>query len=181
MGLAHAHLAELGQKGEVEWACLRPTWFQQNFVTLPAHVSSIRDEGKIYSATGDGRIPWVSADDIAAVAVRALTDEKPHNTDYLVLGSELLSYADIASILSQVLGKEVVHVSLSADEFVKRYLGSGIPEDYLRILAAMDVAIKERSEDRTNDVILTITGQPPREFRDFAESVKHVWQPASSS
>ncbi|KAL2175984.1 uncharacterized protein P884DRAFT_301057, partial [Thermothelomyces heterothallicus CBS 202.75] len=105
-----------------------------NSATQPARVKSIRDEGKVYSATGDGRVPWVSADDTAAVAAP--------NTDYLVLGSELLSYADIA---------------------------------------AMDIAIKEGSEDRTNDAILTITGAPPRKFRDFAESVNHVWQPAGGS
>ncbi|KAL2161570.1 hypothetical protein VTH06DRAFT_8132 [Thermothelomyces fergusii] len=181
MGAAHAYLAELGRRGEVEWACLRPTWFQQNFATQPAHVKSIRDEGKVYSATGNGRIPWVSADDIAAVAVRALTDDEAPNTDCLVLGSELLSYADIAAILSQVLGREIVHVNLTAAELAKRHQESGIPEEYANMLAAMDVAIREGSEDRTNDAVLTITGAPPRRFRDFAESVKHVWQPTGSS
>lgn len=60
------------------------------------HLRGVRDESKVYSATGNGKIPWVSADDIAAVAVRTLTDEKSHNTDYLVLGSELLSYDEVS-------------------------------------------------------------------------------------
>jgi uncharacterized protein YbjT (DUF2867 family) len=29
MGKVHAYLRELGERGEVEWACLRPTWFQR--------------------------------------------------------------------------------------------------------------------------------------------------------
>lgn len=49
----------------------------------------------LYSATGNGKAPFVSADDIAAVAYHALTDEKSHNTDYLVLGPELLSYDEV--------------------------------------------------------------------------------------
>jgi hypothetical protein len=67
----------------------------ENFSTFPAHVNAIRNESKIYSATGEGRIPWVSADDVAAVAARALTDPDPPNTEYQVLGPELLSYGDV--------------------------------------------------------------------------------------
>lgn len=52
-------------------------------------------QDKIYSATGDGKVPFVSADDIARVAFHALTDDEPHNTDHLVLGPELLSYGDV--------------------------------------------------------------------------------------
>jgi festuclavine dehydrogenase len=60
------------------------------------HLLTIRDEDKIITATGEGKVPFVSADDIATVAFRALTDEVPHNTDHLILGPELLSYDDVS-------------------------------------------------------------------------------------
>jgi festuclavine dehydrogenase len=60
------------------------------------HVRSIRDESKIYSASADGKIPWVSADDIAAVAVQMLTMQKPANTEFCILGPELLAYEDVS-------------------------------------------------------------------------------------
>ena len=72
----------------------------ENFARLPGHVRGIREESKIYSATGEGRIPWVSAEDVAAVAVRALTDRRAPNTEYLVLGPELLSYDEVCSVLN---------------------------------------------------------------------------------
>jgi len=62
------------------------------------HLHSIRDRNHIVTATGEGKLPFVSADDIATVAFRALTDEKPHNTDYLILGPELLSYDNVSSL-----------------------------------------------------------------------------------
>lgn len=67
----------------------------QNF-SEAQHLAPIRDEGKVFSATNDGRIPFVSTDDIACVAKHLLTDKKPHNTDYVVLGPELLSYDDVS-------------------------------------------------------------------------------------
>ncbi|KAK3310647.1 uncharacterized protein B0T15DRAFT_564552 [Chaetomium strumarium] len=175
MGKVHAYLRELGQRDEVEWAVLRPTWFQQNFADQENHVKSIREESKIYSATGDGKIPWVSADDIAAVAVRALTARDPPNTEYLVLGSELLSYGDIATILSEVLGRRIVHVDLTAAGLEERFQSFGMPEDYSRMMSALDISIKNGAENRTNDVILAVTGSAPRKFKDFAESAKEVW------
>ncbi|KAL2262362.1 hypothetical protein VTK26DRAFT_1587 [Humicola hyalothermophila] len=176
MGKVHAYLRELGERGEVEWAVLRPTWFQQNFATQQGHIRSIKEESKIYSATGQGKIPWVSADDIAAVAVRALTDADPPNAEYLVLGPELLSYDDIAEILSDVLGRKIVHVDLSAADLEKRHQEFGMSEDYARMMSALDTAIKYGAENRTNDGILAVTGAAPKEFRAFAESVKEVWQ-----
>ncbi len=62
------------------------------------HVHSIKIEGKLYSATSDGRVPWVSVEDIAAVAARVLTAEEAPNTDYVILGPELLSYGDVSGL-----------------------------------------------------------------------------------
>ena len=65
--------------------------------------AAIKDESRVYSACGDGKIPFVSATDIAAVAFRALTDEKPHNTSYLIVGPELLTYDQVYSLFGPKL------------------------------------------------------------------------------
>ena len=62
-------------------------------------VALIRDKDMICSATCDGKIPWVSIDDVAMVAYHALVDEPAHNTAHLVLGPELLSYDDVRDSL----------------------------------------------------------------------------------
>jgi festuclavine dehydrogenase len=59
------------------------------------HQPTIRDNFQFYTASGDGKVPFVSADDIANVAFRALTDEKSHNTDHLILGPELFTYDEV--------------------------------------------------------------------------------------
>ena len=63
------------------------------------HQITIKEEGKIYTACQDGKIPFVSARDIAAVAFHALTDLKPHNTDYRILGPEFLTYDEVSDRL----------------------------------------------------------------------------------
>lgn len=133
------------------------------------HFLTIKGESKIYSATEEGRVPFVSAEDIARVAFRALTDARPHNTEHLILGPELLSYDDIAEILSSVLGSKVTHVKLSEAEFATRLESNGVSGDYAQMLAGLDTSIKNGAEDRMNDVVERVTGKAPRRFRDFAE------------
>ena len=45
------------------------------------------------------------------------------------------------------------------------------------MMSAMDTSVKFGTEDRTNDVVLALTGAAPKRFRDFAESIKGVWEP----
>lgn len=87
----------------------------------------------------------------------------------------------IAGILSEVLGRRIVHVELSPAELEKRHQSFDMPEDYARMMSAMDTSIKFGSENRTNDVVLAVTGTAPRKFRDFAKSVKGVWATGDKS
>lgn len=166
------------------------------------HRPTIRDEGIIYSATGSGKIPFVSCDDIAAVTYRALVDEKSHNCDHVLYGRELLTYGDVscsssslpitlslfsshelwltaeklASTLTDVLGKPITHAHLTESELAERYARFGVPEGYAKVLAEKDTNIKNGEEEHLNDTVEEVTGQSPKTFREFAEEKKEVWQ-----
>lgn len=154
----------------------------ENFATQENHLKSIRAENKIYSATGPGRIPFVSAHDIAAVAVAALTGPDRPNREYLVVGPELLSYPDVAAGLSRVLGRRIAHVDLTEAELVQRYHESyGIPEQYADILAGMDTGIRNGAEEHNSlgGDVREVTGCPPRGFADFVEENRDLWAEAN--
>ncbi|KAF7974988.1 hypothetical protein HWV62_10743 [Athelia sp. TMB] len=89
-GEVHKYIASLG----VDYCVLRPTSFMEN-LSAAEHLPSIRQENTIYSSAENGRLAWVSADDIAAVAVSALMGVKSYNTDVLILGPELLTYDQV--------------------------------------------------------------------------------------
>jgi festuclavine dehydrogenase len=52
---------------------------------------------------------------------------------------------------------------------------SGMPAEYANMLSSMDTRIAKGSEERLNDVVLELTGKPPRKFQDFAEANKSCW------
>lgn len=171
MGATHRMLREAAP----EWAALRPTWFAQNFSQGP-HAATIRDENRIYSATGSGRVPFVHADDIARVGLHALTDAPPHNADHIITGPQVLSYAEAAAIIGHARGKPVEHVAISEAELADRWATIGLPRDYAAMLAAMDVAISHGAEDRVSDAVRRVTGRAPRDFTSFARESVAAWQ-----
>ncbi|KKY31111.1 putative agroclavine dehydrogenase [Diaporthe ampelina] len=170
------YLQELGAGGEVGFGVMRPTWFMENWAEQGSLRETVRAESRAYSASGPGRIPWVSKTDIAACAYEALAAEEAPNGDYVILGPELLSYGECANVLSEVTGKKVVHVNLTVEELAEHHVkSSGIGEDYARVLAAMDIPIKNGSEEKLNDVVLRVTGREPKTFREFALENKSIW------
>ncbi len=150
------------------WAVLRPSWFMQNFTGTHLHARTIREDGLILTATGTGRVGFVDADDIAAVAVRALTDDHAPDADLVLTGPEALGYDDIAGIVTQVTGRSVAHRNLTYEQMRDRLAGS-MPREFAALLAGMDRAIAGGAEDRTTDTVQRLTGRPPRSFRTVAE------------
>ncbi|MFJ9815391.1 NAD(P)H-binding protein [Streptomyces sp. NPDC101151] len=151
-----------------QWAVLRPSWFMQNFTGTHAHARSIREDGVILTAAGTGRVGFVDADDIAAVAVHALTGDRAPDTDLVLTGPEALSHDDIAVIVTEVTGRPVTHRNLTYEQMRDR-LAASIPPEFAAMLAGMDRAIAEGAEDRTTDTVQRLTGRPPHSFRAVAE------------
>ncbi|MFD0149448.1 NmrA family NAD(P)-binding protein [Streptomyces sp. NPDC055721] len=164
VGLVHEELPGLFG----EWAVLRPSWFMQNFAGHTPHARSIREDGTILTASGDGRVGFIDAEDIAAVAVRALTDVQAPNTDLILTGPQTLSYDDVAAIITQVTGRPVVHRHLTFEQLRDRWAAE-IPLEFATMLAGMDRAIADGAEDRTSDTVERLTGRSPGTLRAFVE------------
>ncbi len=89
------------------------TGISENFLTW--HLRSIKEKNTIISASADGKVGFISADDIADLAVSALTDEKSHNTDHIITGPELLTYDDVRAIFYLCIPPELIVEAGSCD------------------------------------------------------------------
>ena len=170
MGSVHAYIEEHAP----EWAVLRPTWFMQNF-SEQQHLETIRNEGRVYSATSDGRIAFIDAGDIAAVAVEALTSPTPFNRDVILTGPASLSYDDVANMIGAATGKRIEHVRLTEDQLADRFVASGMKPAYARVLAAMDTAISHGSEARVSPEVPNILGRPASSLGTFVATERTAW------
>lgn len=170
MGAVHAWLRD----NAPEWAVLRPSWFMQN-LSEGQHLSPIRDEAAIYSATRDGRVGFIDAEDIAACAAELLARPRIENTDHILTGPESLSYDGVAAALSNRLGRDIAHRRLSVQGISDRFADLGLPRDYADTLAGMDDQIARDAENRTTGAVEAITGRAPGSLDRFIERNLAVW------
>ena len=150
-----------------EWAVLRPSWFMQNFVGQHPHAHSIREQGILRSATGNGRVGFINAEDIARTASHILLSETPPNRDLLLTGPEAISYDEVAQIMSSVRTPAVRHQHVSVEELQQLHIDSGLPPEFAEMLAQADHLIAGGMEDRVTNEVEAVTGTPPTSFRDF--------------
>jgi uncharacterized protein YbjT (DUF2867 family) len=79
--------------------------------------------------------------DIAAVAVKALTEPNHEGKAYTLTGPEALTYDELASELSKVLGRSISHISLSPSDLKNGMLAEGMPEEIADRMLAWSVTI----------------------------------------
>lgn len=170
MGAVHAFLYQEAP----EWAVRRPSWFMQNF-TEGVHFPTIRDEDTIYSATEDGRIAFIDAEDIASAAASLLLAPTAPNRDFVLTGPCAISYDEAATLISEAAGRSIRHHRISEAELAERWMRTGLQEEHARGLAAMDTLIANGAEDRITDGFTSITANLPRSFEAFVAGHSDAW------
>ncbi|KAJ3509540.1 hypothetical protein NLJ89_g5172 [Agrocybe chaxingu] len=167
LGKIHEYVASL----DVEYTVFRPTWFIENFGALYAH--GIRENNEISSVTKNGRIPLIGADDIAKAAFDALFAEKSPNTDYYLVGPELFSYDEVATLFTEVLGRRITHKHLTDEEEQALFQSFGLSEEYAAMLNAGEGVVASGSEEAFVGTNKTVTGTYT--LRQFIEANKQIW------
>ncbi|KAI4765059.1 NAD(P)-binding protein [Aureobasidium sp. EXF-3400] len=173
-GPFHGKIWQKLDESGVEWAVLRPSWFME---PGHGHFETITQYSKIFTACSDGKIPWVSANDIAAVAFRCLTDKKPHNRAYRILGPELLTYDEtkVAQKLSKHLDKQITHVKLSPEQRIKGMKDAGLPEEMAKFLTGLEIMAAEGKETWQGNDVELVTGKKAISFDEFVVANKQAW------
>ncbi|MGW0893796.1 ergot alkaloid biosynthesis protein [Saccharopolyspora sp. NPDC002578] len=152
-----------------ESAVLRPSGFMQNVLGGHPLGDGLREHDELVSAAGDGRLGWIDAEDIAAVAARLLTGPAPEG-EHLLTGPESLSYPEVAEVLSEVTGRRIRHRAVSVAERTEIFRATGMPDAFAAALGAVDAGIRDGAEDCTTTTAAEILGRPPRSFREFARA-----------
>ena len=174
-GPAHGQVHQWLKDNSDDWAVLAPSAFMENFAE-GSHLATIRGEDAIYSNTGDGRVPFISAADIARAAFALLTGPGGRNRAFLITGGEAISYDQVAEQIGQARGRPVAHVRITTDELAARFIKRGLPELTARFLAAGYETIAAGAQAGTSDDYRALTGAAPMTFEAFAQANAGVWR-----
>ncbi len=166
IGVWHYQIEQEMQESGMEWTILRPHHFMQNLLTQTDYIIN---DGVVYSDSGDGKIPYIDAKDIAAVAAVTLTKPGHYGKKYVITGSEALSYRQATEIISNTIGKPLRFVDESPDAARARREREGYPPAIIESFLA--IGAYQRAGGKTvtiTNVVSDLTGRPARTFSEFA-------------
>jgi uncharacterized protein YbjT (DUF2867 family) len=170
----HALEVWLRESG-LSWTFVRAAFFMQNLTTT--HLTDVRDRDAIMVPAGDGATAFVDVRDVAAVATQALLHpEAHHQMAWTPTGPQALTYADIATTLTQVLGRRIRYARPGLLRYARHARTTlGMPWGMVGVTCAIyTIARLGRAGGLTHDVH-TVTGHPPTSFREFADREADLW------
>ena len=106
-----------------ELTIVRSTWFSQNF--SEDYFLDYVLAGVVALPAGETPEPFVDADDIADVAVAALTDDRHIGELYELTGPRLLSFAEAVQEIAHAAGREIRYVPVPLDAFASELAAHG--------------------------------------------------------
>ena len=147
---------------------LRATWFAQNFSEdyMLEHVLS----GAVALPGGDTPEPFVDADDIADVAVAALTDDRHVGEVYELTGPGLLTFAQAVDEISRASGREIAYVPVSVAEHEAFCREHGVPDEVVELLTYLFTTVFDGRNAHVTDGVRRALGRDPRDFSEYARA-----------
>ena len=153
----------------VSWTILRPSWFDQNFdegFFAPGVAA-----GTLRLPVGGGREPFIDADDIAEVAVVALTRAGHEGRTYELSGPEPLSFARAVELLAAAAGRALELVDVTRAAFAGELAAGGGPTEQIALANHLFAAIRRGENDHLSDGVQLALGRAPRTFAEYAARV----------
>ncbi|KIK05666.1 hypothetical protein K443DRAFT_3675 [Laccaria amethystina LaAM-08-1] len=113
-------------------------------------------------------------DDIAKAASDALLNKKSWNADQYILGPKLLSYDEVAALLTQVLGREITYRRLTKDESLFIWTsGACLTVKLAKTLIKMEAEVANGAEVAVFESDNKIVGK--KHLREFFETNRELW------
>ncbi|TDT17079.1 uncharacterized protein YbjT (DUF2867 family) [Ilumatobacter fluminis] len=144
---------------------VRCAWFMQNF--SEAFLRDAVLSGELVLPGGDALEPWIDTDDIADVAVAALTEPGHVGELYELTSPQLYTLTDLAAELGRATGRDVRYIPVSVDDYAAGAAEQGVPEELVGFLTYLFSEVFGHNA-HTADGVQRALGRPARDFATFA-------------
>ena len=152
-----------------ELTILRSTWFAQNF--SEGGFLDFVLAGEVTLPAGDTPEPFVDVDDIADVAVAALTEEGHVGELYELTGPRLLTFEEAVDEIARAANRELRYVPVSMQEFESILAQADVPAEIVWMLKYLFTEVLDGRNAHVTDGVRRALGREPRDFSEFAREI----------
>ncbi|MDH6677284.1 uncharacterized protein YbjT (DUF2867 family) [Rhodococcus sp. LBL1] len=145
---------------------LRSSWFSQNF--SESYLLGPVLGGQVFLPAGDVPEPFVDADDIADVAVAALTQPGHVGKVYELTGPRALTFAEAVAAIGDAAGRDIDYVQVPAADYAAALAAEKVPDDVVELLMYLFTTVLDGRNATPGDGVQRALGRTPVDFTDFA-------------
>ncbi|MFK4107134.1 NAD(P)H-binding protein [Streptomyces sp. NPDC002176] len=166
VGRCHRAVEQLIEYSGLRWTHLRPSTFAANTLWW---ADQIRSGDAVRGAYGAVPMAPLHEADIAAVAVRALTEEGHDKAAYTLTGPDVLTQAEQVHIIGEALGRPLRWEELSREAARRRLLADdAFPDSFVKVLLDTFAEMLDAPRPVTTTTVEEVTGIPARTLRQWA-------------
>jgi NAD(P)H dehydrogenase (quinone) len=148
---------------------LAPAVYMENFLFA---ADTVRQDGTFPAPAGHGRVGFVAASDVAAVAARVLTSPGHEGTTYVVTGPEALRFKDVAARISAVFAREVSYEDQQVEQAREAMLASGLSRWKVDGNLELFEWIRQGGANTATAAVREVTGDDPQSVEDWLSEAR---------
>lgn len=153
----------------LDWNVLRANWFMQNF-SEGFMIEGILN-GELMLPADDVREPFVDVDDIADVAVAALTRPELRNRLFELSGPRAITFAECVAEIANAVGYPVEYSSIDIEDFLGALREQGLPDDMLWLMRELFTVVLDGRNSIPTHGVEEALGRPATDFREYVQKV----------
>jgi uncharacterized protein YbjT (DUF2867 family) len=150
------------------YTILRSSWFAQNF--SEGFMQELVVSGEVVLPVGDIGEPFIDADDIADVAVAALTEDGHFGQLYELTGPRMLTFTDAITEIAAATGRDIRYVQVTPEQYASALAQQGVPTEYVWLLNYLFTTVLDGRNAHLTDGVRRALGRAPRSFTDYAQT-----------
>jgi uncharacterized protein YbjT (DUF2867 family) len=171
---------QIVQDAGAEWTLVRSSWFCQNF--SESFIKESIQTGEVALPVGDVAEPFIDAEDIADVAVAALTEDGHAGRLYEVTGPRLMTFAEAVEQIAQAAGRPIRYIQVSVEAYASTLRELGTPEPFVKLLSYLFSEVLDGRNAHLTDGVQQALGRTPRDFSDYVHNTAAagIWNPQTA-
>jgi uncharacterized protein YbjT (DUF2867 family) len=163
-----AQAAELAlMKSGIDWTVIRSAWFAQNF--SENFLADLVLSGEVALPVGAVPEPFVDVEDIAEIAVAALTDRQHRGKLYEVTGPRAITFAEAVGSIAAALERPVVYRTIPVGDFADGMRHAGLPQEAVALVTELFTEVLDGRNCSTASGVLQALGRPARDFSEYVQ------------
>ncbi|MBL8005843.1 MAG: NmrA family NAD(P)-binding protein [Candidatus Kapabacteria bacterium] len=170
-GMADNAVRESG----IEFCSLNPVEFMDNYLNFQG--ATIKSSGSFYLPQGNATKSLVSCVDIGEAFAEVLLDPNEYAGKSLPIAGFDYTNAEIASILSIVLQKQITYVDVTEEVAEQSLRSMGSEDWFVKAMMELNSLWKKGMMVASNEPLIEILGRYPQSFEQFARENKEAFLP----